>query len=243
MAFFTDTENRVYEHEAEDNNFTIVPNIAITRNPDNLPELAISDVTLTNLLAGDTLRVSYKVTNLSGAETSAAYWTDKLIISNPAEKVVLTKISLINRTLAKNESYIQTMNVFVPIRLSGEFKLRLVADFDHDVQEYDDENNIHEEDIVIGLSKWADLILSEVNYPEVLTAGKPALPGKFRTMETGIQKVAFGLTECIYLKIIFLTSRMSPFLKNPGIKYFRSEKAIWQIQAFVFPPTYREFII
>lgn len=174
MAFFTDTENRVYEHEAEDNNFTIVPSIAITRNPDNLPELAISNVSITNLSAGDTLRISYKVTNLSRAETDAAFWTDKLIISNNFNREVLSKISLIKQKLARNESYTKTMDVFVPVKLSGAFTLRLVTDFDNDVQEYDDENNVFQENILIELSKWADLAASELSYPETLTAGQEA---------------------------------------------------------------------
>ncbi|MGC9341087.1 MAG: CARDB domain-containing protein, partial [Bacteroidales bacterium] len=174
IIVYTDTENRVYEHNAENNNTGILQNLSITRNPDRLAELEVSDVSITNQIAGESMSVSYRVSNISNKETEINYWTDKLILVNAENEISLEKLSTGNQSLAKNQSYTRNIDIELPVDFIGEYNFRLIADTDDQVMEYDIDNNIHEEIIEIELNDWADLEISEFNYPSELTAGQEA---------------------------------------------------------------------
>lgn len=173
LALWTDRENKVYEYEAEHNNVTYLPNLTITRNPDLLPELMISDVSTGEMAAGQRLTVTYKVTNTSVKPTTG-HWTDKLTITDIGGKVLLESLVPISRELGRNQSYTGTLSVDIPVRMTGDYKLRVVADADLSMKEYNVANNIHEQPIQLALTRWADLEINSFTHPDTLVAGQEA---------------------------------------------------------------------
>lgn len=175
LALTTDCKDRLFEYNAENNNTTLFEGITISRNTNNLPDLELSNIKLQGLHAGDTLVITYTVTNLSQKETTTGFWIDKAYLIDPSDKVIFAKSIAINKTLTKGESYTHSIKVFLPIKTYGQFSFSMIADADKQMKEYDKENNTYQTPVNINLSKWADLSVEEFKYPTQLTAGQNAI--------------------------------------------------------------------
>jgi subtilase family serine protease len=198
LALFTDLEDRVYEHEAEHNNVTYVQNLTITRNPDSLPDLVISDVGTSALTTGQPLQVTYKVTNTSAREVSG-HWADKLTITDLNGAVLLERTTPVSQQLGRNRNYTNTISIDIPVRMAGSFRLRVEADAGNSVKEFNDENNLHERTIDFAVTRWADLAAGEFIHPDTLTAGQEAR-FSWRTVNTGTRETEKAQwTDRIYL--------------------------------------------
>ena len=182
LYVWTDVNDHIYEHEAEDNNVTRAPHpIAVTAPGEAAPtDLVIGSVS--GPTAGDsggTIAVSWTVTNTAGHATVATSWRDGVYLSpnttlNPSTDYLLaTRVR--SGALAAGSSYQRNIDVTLPNGIEGEYYLFFRNDIDNQVNDNIRGNNTTylATPISITLSLSPDLVPTVINPPANATAGQP----------------------------------------------------------------------
>jgi subtilase family serine protease/methionine-rich copper-binding protein CopC len=174
----TDFHNQVFEHTGEGNNATADDTpVAVTRSP--FPNLVVTLVTAPPIaFSGQSFDVTWRVSNIGDAPTSAANWRDQLYLSTNGQLDGLD-INLGSKAtpafLNPGESYEQTMTVTVPDGVQGPRYLLVVADSNNRVFELDNESdNIGASQLIdVQLTPPPDLQVINVDAPPAAFSGQP----------------------------------------------------------------------
>lgn len=156
------------------NNNIVVKALNISSVP--TPDLSIGEVmVLDDVVAGQTARVAYKVTNEGEIDIVNQTWNDKVFISynNSYESIdeqLLTKERR-NISLAINESYRDTLTFTVPVRYSGELYLLLMTNANNDPFEINRANNTMAAPMDVVLPLPGDLVVKNVTCQNSIVSG------------------------------------------------------------------------
>ncbi len=167
------------------------------------PDLVIStfDVPPT-ATSGQPLSAIWSVSNVGTAPTVSGSWIDRFYLStdfelNSGDQLVKT----VNHSgnLAVGESYTDTMDISIPVNVSGNRILIVKTDFNDVEYELNNENNNTATSVIsITQPPPSDLIVSQVQVPSMATAGNPVTIDW--TVQNNGQNPAVGtMKEAIYL--------------------------------------------
>jgi len=166
----TDVQNRVYEHNAENNNLTrSAAGLNISASLLGSPaDLAIHS--LAAPMAGfsdQPITVTWQVDNLGGA-TRVSSWLDGLYLSqdtqlDPADALLGSRIQSVS--LAGGAAYQARLTVRLPEGLTGSRYLILAADIGQSVADPQRANNLQviQPALAVALSPWPDLAVKTLS--------------------------------------------------------------------------------
>ncbi|MEZ6190658.1 MAG: CARDB domain-containing protein [Phycisphaerales bacterium] len=189
----TDFLNHVFENTGESNNATADDTpVAVTRSP--FPNLVVTLVTAPPIIfSGQSFDVTWRVTNVGDAPTSAANWRDQLYLSTNGQLDGLD-IGLGSKPtpafLNPGESYEQTMTVTVPDGVQGPRYVLVMADSTNRVFELDNEGDN------IGVSQLVDVQLTPPPDLQVINVDAPpaAFSGQPMTLRWTVRNEGLGAT-------------------------------------------------
>lgn len=131
----TDATSAIFENGLESNNTTSIP-ILVNTTPS--PDLSVSAITglPSTITAGQSVTVSYTVSNTSTATLSGSSWTDRIHVSGSALGQSADAVQVgtvgVSELLATGGSYTRSVTFTMPILLStptpGSYYVRVVAD-------------------------------------------------------------------------------------------------------------------
>ncbi len=169
----TDSTDRIYEGPHEDNN--IARAVVRMRHVDLVPAISLAP---TEATSGTTFPVTWTVSN-NGTATTSASWTDRLYLSD--DETVDSGDLLFTETtqfasLVPGESVDTTIDVTLPLDLTGSRYLIVVTDWDAAFQELSagEANNQVTSPLDVTLIDHAELSVSNVVAP-TLVVDDPAL--------------------------------------------------------------------
>ena len=166
----TDVDQRITE-ENENNNI-FISRLAI---PAVYADLFAFNVTVDvqeMVVAGNELELTWFVRNIGNGVTSG-YWNDAVYIDTvPSLSPSGIRLStvIINRFLMPNQEYQQTLNVTIPITLSGNHYIFVLLD--EDMQVYENsytQNNIISFPLLVVSPPSPDLVVSSITYSQTQT--------------------------------------------------------------------------
>jgi subtilase family serine protease len=181
----TDATNNVYEFNNENNNSTSASPLLVSRNT---PDLQVTNITLPdNLLPGQSLPLSWTVTNMGVGQTNSNFWYDRVYLSS--DQTLSgddTSLGSVYRSgaLTASGSYTATAAFSLPPDLSGNYYVLVQTDRDNHVIEGSFEaNNITVSSatsggnsgtgtILISPAPTADLVILSVDAPAQAIAGQ-----------------------------------------------------------------------
>lgn len=172
-----DSGSHVFEGNFESNN-TGATAATFTVNPPEV-DLQVTNINVpANSFAGQTMSVSFTVTNSSPAATTAVNWTDYVVLSRDLI------IDSTDRTLgyfphsgalASGANYTVTGDVLVPAGLTGEYNVFVVTDRSNNVLESNETNNASLPDtVILELAPPADLVIETITPLASVIPGEPA---------------------------------------------------------------------
>ncbi|HEX29157.1 TPA: hypothetical protein ENG04_03660, partial [Candidatus Poribacteria bacterium] len=174
----TDASNRVRESD-EDNNRgrnTVVMHVNLTPPPD----LQVTNVNVPgNGWSGQSISVSWTVTNAGSGNTRASAWTD-IIYGSPSETFDPGSATLLGSfyhdgVLIPGDSYTQSQTVTLPIGISGPYYIFVQTDSTNSVYEHAwEENNIGRCSVPINvtLTPPPDLEVTSITAPATANSGQ-----------------------------------------------------------------------
>ncbi len=168
----TDANSNINEGENENNN--------IRWHPVQVRRLLRPDLTVTNITAPDnaffdqTIQVQWTVSNSGQGPTNAANWKDRISMFPSAQSsggsvAEVDNISFLNA----GESYIASAAVKVPRGYVGSYKIGVKTDQYGALNEENTTNNALTRDIMLSAPPLPDLIVNNVQAPNVVYAGEP----------------------------------------------------------------------
>jgi hypothetical protein len=131
----------------------------------NFPNLQVSSVTPPSgsINSGDTVAVSFTVSNVGSSATVASTWTDRIVLSSnttlgDADDITLAIVTR-NGSLAGGANYTANTNVKLPDGISGQFYIIVQADFGNDVNEFvlEGDNSAPSAAFTVTRAPYADL--------------------------------------------------------------------------------------
>ncbi|MEM9824403.1 MAG: CARDB domain-containing protein, partial [Bacteroidota bacterium] len=126
--------------------------------------------------SGQPIQVHWKVTN-AGAGMTTGTWTDKVYLStdfiiDQGDLIIGTQSQELN--LATNESYEDTIDVFLPSSVAGNFVLIFRTDANNTVFEFNGENNnTFLTYLTVSQPPPSDLLVSDINFSNMAMVGEP----------------------------------------------------------------------
>lgn len=149
----------------------IVANM-ITINSVPTPDLVVTDVTIIdNFVSGQPSRVAYTVTNIGEVDIQNKQWSDRFYLSNYDINVQL-KNKAKQLSLTVNESYIDTVEVVVPIQYGGNYDLMVMANATQSFYETSFDNNSSGTMVQVSVPLPGDLIVQNIGSEyEVVSGG------------------------------------------------------------------------
>lgn len=172
LLFVADGFNRQGETDETDNSLAVPITI-----DDNGPNLEVTAVTAPDdALLGETVEVSWTVTN-SGGVTASANWYDYIYISDDEtfdanDTFVSSRWAASNTPLADGESYTATQNITIPDTQTGNRYLLFVTDAGFNRQgETDETDNVYAHSIEFDALD-VDLVVSDISAPVEALSGQ-----------------------------------------------------------------------
>ena len=174
----TDTFNRVFEHQAEDDNVTAGGPTQVDVPP--LPDLQVSSVSAPgSAFSGQPMSLNWRVSNDGDAGTGVSRWRDSVFMSDDdvLDGGDRSMGSLEhNGALAPGESYAASMSVSLPIAVTGDFFFFVVTDSSNQVFEHGLEGNNDNFDATpttVILTPPPDLEVTLVDAPNTAVGSQP----------------------------------------------------------------------
>lgn len=163
--------------------------------PAGIPDLVLENATIpNNSIAGNSIMVSWDVTNNGTGNTNSRTWKDRIYLSSDldlrrAEDILLAEFNNIS-SLNPGESYSMSKEIIIPITLSGTYYLFIITDnvdgyctisngvcinprnsHGDSVDESDEQNNFSYESLYIETPPSPDLKIESVGSPLTAFSG------------------------------------------------------------------------
>ncbi|XP_048590560.1 uncharacterized protein LOC116611783 isoform X3 [Nematostella vectensis] len=160
----TDVFNNVFEYTAESDNDRASQALKVILSPP--PDLVVSEISTNGTFkTGNTVSVSYRVTNRGYGPPFETYWQDEMALSNKEtrQREVLGK-RYFSGVLSSQGSYTRVIEYTIPPRLkSGNYELSVHTDNHNNVFEFTfDNNNIMKTSITI-MDAFPDLAVKKLS--------------------------------------------------------------------------------
>ncbi len=190
IYLFTDHNNQVWEYLFENNNVAHAGSfydstgsgtpeiVAIYLEPDT----TFADLSITEFIApvtansGESINLSYTVSNIGEDITQENYWNDRVYFSNDSlwsSNDVLAAAHTRNSKLDVGQSYQVNKTFTIPNGLSGDYFLIAYTDYTHkELSDLSFENNRMALPISINLSPPTDLVVESITTSTNLIAGQ-----------------------------------------------------------------------
>lgn len=155
-------------------NNVLVKTLSVNSVP--TPDLAVSETGILDpVVAGQSARIAYTVTNVGEVPVEHQTWNDKVFVSynNSYESIdqqLLTRDRQ-NITLAQNDSYRDTLNFTVPMTYSGDLFLLMIANANNDPYELNRANNMESVAVNVTVPLPGDLIVTDVVCQSSIVSG------------------------------------------------------------------------
>ena len=153
-------------------------------------------------IAGQTVRAIWTVRNQGQGNTPVAAWSDRFFLSNDFE---LNASDLILGTkahagaLPAGSAYTDTIDLFLPVHLNGNFILLASTDVNNAVYEHLGEaNNLASSAISIAQPPPSDLQVLNVRMPDTALVGAP-IAVAWTLHNTGLNPASGQMREAVYL--------------------------------------------
>lgn len=172
-----DSSNNVFEHAGDDDN-RFLDDDTFVLSEREFPNLVVSNIIVpSTAVSGEMTDITFTVSNIGNAATSAPVWTDDLFLSldqafdpNPgANRGADDFLGSANnvRFLNPGESYTNTIEVTLPVNLDDEFFVFVRTDTSNRVDEGSDEddNRSISTPMTITLPPAADLQITDIRAP------------------------------------------------------------------------------
>jgi subtilase family serine protease len=209
LLLVTDRNN--VNHDADTtNNYRLVRQGNDGNNgpaPINITLTPPADLVVTSLnvpdegIAGQPVNIKWTVKNAGTGITAATGWTDKMYLSDnlevdTADQVVRAYIRI--GALAPGASYTDSLQVFLPNSITGNYILIFKTDANDNVYEHGAEENTSTHLIHVTKAPLTDLIVTDITIPDTVVAGEPVTI-QWKLKNTGINPVSGYMQEGIYL--------------------------------------------
>ncbi len=205
---FTDGNNDLYEHNAENNNIK-ASNSLFAKYLD----LAVTTVGGSlNVFSGQNASVSWQVMNKGGkSDAYSTIWYDKVYLS--ADTVLdagdadIYVTPYITGPILSNGTYTRTINYQVPNGISGNYYLLVKTDYYNSTRDINRNNNVNTirypdgtpKTILVTLTPSPDLVVTALDVPSIGYTGQP-ITIKWQVKNGGIgPTLTGGWKEKIYL--------------------------------------------
>ncbi len=205
LVIIADVDNEVFEN-TETNN-TLVAAAPITLQA---PDLAAVNLTApASAPFGQTLNVSWAVTNVGTAPASSA-WSDRILVSRASDSISnatpLTTVAASLSPLPAGSGYVRTATVTLPFDAQsapGSFWLVAVADYADAQAEANEVNNLRSAPISLTLPPLPDLAVTGVIAPT------NALPNQSFTLIWAVTNLGPVAATGVWSETILLTNAAS----------------------------------
>ena len=173
IVVVADALNQVYEAEDEDNNQYVATQLLTVVHADLVSEVTAG---VNQATSGDTLTLEWITRNIGTGDTLTGF-LDRVYLSQ--DGTVDTNDRLLgevtrNLPLAVGTSLPTSLDLEIPVDVSGDWFVLVKADADNRIVEPDESNNASAASISISLAPFADLVVSAVEAPP-MTVGDPAV--------------------------------------------------------------------
>jgi len=171
-----DGNNNVSESNESNNDVAIPLQVDLSPVPDLVP-IAVSTSEL--LMAGQSMKITYSVTNKGAHATRQDKWSDTYYLSTSATLNPSTDIKLGSKThvgsLEVGMSYSSEVQFTIPQNATGNYMLYVVTDAADAVYEENENNNGKCISVYVNTQndRPADLVISNVSAPGRIKAGQP----------------------------------------------------------------------
>ncbi|MDR1877349.1 MAG: hypothetical protein LBQ84_06965, partial [Flavobacteriaceae bacterium] len=171
---FTDEEDEIYEHQAENNNLHIVGPVYVQPYP--------LDIVAENLTATattqwqETIPVTFTVRNNSEEKTVQTQWMDAVYLSAKNffdNTAILLKERKHIGALASGEHYTVSENVVVPNGYTGNYYILCVADSKEINYDINRDNNTVSSAIAVNSTPTPDLVIEDFQVTGAPLSGQP----------------------------------------------------------------------
>ena len=165
----TDANNQVYEHDSEDNNTTVSPQIQVMLTPPT--DLVVSKIELPQVaVSGQSAEIRWTVTN-QGDVDALGRWFDSVFLSTDSvwdiDDAFVGDVQN-PAPLAPNASYTGNINTTLPGVLPGDYFVIIRTDIRDQVSEVDNLNNDADSGNLLPI-EVAELTLSEATQSQLST--------------------------------------------------------------------------
>lgn len=167
LKFTTDPENDLFEIGFESNN-TATHSIYVKRDLDQVPDLAISQLSVNNsgnLSAGEEITLEYQLSNTSKS-TNVSGWEDRVRITDGNNSVHFTKKIKHVGGIMKGESRTIERKIKLPYTLNGTYTIEYTVNSKPSIVEYITSNNQDDLSVSVKAYNPPDLEITSVQFDE-----------------------------------------------------------------------------
>ena len=217
LSVETDSGNNVYEFNNEGNNIAY-HEVTILQA---LPDLFIADANtmVQTTSRGNTILLTYSVTNMGSAQTLGAPWRDGVTISTITLESTYFNGPYQRSELGINSGYTRSLSLSVPRRIYGNVNLYLYTDNNGRILETAETNNRYTIGPIFLPPVFPDLTITLQVHPATLVA----VAGSMLTIRWTVTNIGNGLVErsCfmdqVYLDITPQLSSVARRLSAPRL--------------------------
>ncbi len=165
LTLASDFQRSLVEFGGEDNN-EVSAEVTVTRNSRAVADLAISNLNVTenDITAGDTVTLTYTITNESAA-TPQSGWLDRLIILDDEDNTVLARDLRHFGIIENNQQSAESYRVVLPYNLAGDYRFGVTLNSNLDLPEYNGNNNDDFITKTVAAYIPPDLEITDITFP------------------------------------------------------------------------------
>jgi len=226
------------QHQTGDTLFR--DNIRISSKPEVIRILPRPDLTVTSVriddsvYAGQPAMIRWTVRNSGAGPALAADWFDAVYLSGSShlDKYAL-KLDVVqhNGPLDPLATYAESVQVTIPIDISGANYVLVQTDSRNDVAETNENNNVDSAGSVLRLAAPSDLVVTDASFPDSAEPGG-LMTVTYTVRNQGINPAVGCLTDAVYVSSDSVWDATDPLLATaynsislaPGAIYHKSLK-------------------
>ncbi|WP_168215735.1 CARDB domain-containing protein [Roseimaritima ulvae] len=175
----TDSGDAMTESDESNNTLSFAPLVVGVASPTDAADLVVDSVVApATALSGETLSVSWQVSNAGTRRTPVSLWTDRVWLSTDTtvgpDDLMIGSIRRTER-LDAGASYSRTLNYELDVDLEGDFYVVVQTDFGNAVAEGAFEGNNENRSaapIAISLNPTPDLVVTSITAPSTASSGR-----------------------------------------------------------------------
>jgi hypothetical protein len=182
------------------NNIAVAP-IYVTLTP--IRDLVVSNfVAPVSVISGQPFQVIYTVTNQGDGPTTSGGWIDRLYLTQGGPIVNNTPLlgsKVRSSNLNAGASYTDTLSVFVPVNISGNYVLNLFTDATNvEYEHMAEQNNQYTYNISVVQPPPADLVITDIFMPDQAMVNQP-INIQWTIYNIGANTAQGSMREAVYL--------------------------------------------